>query len=165
MRYELAQFAEFDSARFQKLVLVLSAKPRGQEGISNAAISAVHPDYYNHVVEINKIDNQIVEHRKAKDIGRTTKQNMDDYSAVVDRLAELSEMVTEKTPAFHQWQRRDKKHNRIWEIAIPTGLVFLGFFLFFLMELYWRHHPVASPNAAPSVSVSPTPLTSPTSSP
>jgi hypothetical protein len=135
------------------------------EGISNEAISAVYPDYFEHVAEINKIDSQIVEHRKAKDIGRTTMQNMDEYSAVVDRLAELSDIVTEKTPAFHEWQRRDKKHKLIWLISVPAGLVLLGFVLFFLMDLYWRRHPVSPPPSVPAISASPVPMASPSASP
>jgi hypothetical protein len=139
------------------------------QGISNEAISAVHPDYYKHVVEINKIDSQIVEHRKAKDIGRTTMQNMDDYSAVVDRLAELSDIVTEKTPVFHQWQRRNKKNKIIWAIAVPAGLILLSLLLFFFKDLYWRRHPERENQSGvlstPAISASPVPMTSPTASP
>ncbi|HEV3244559.1 MAG TPA: hypothetical protein VGZ31_09120 [Chthoniobacterales bacterium] len=140
------------------------------EGISNEAISAVYPNYYDHVVEINQIDLQIVEHRKRKDIGKTTMQNMDDYSAVVDRLAELSDLVTGKTPAFHQWQRRHRKTKIIWAIAIPAAFIVLSFVLFFLKDLYWRHHPTELEKQSgtvpvPSVSASPLPAISPTASP
>jgi len=140
---------------------------QAMDGISNEAISAVHPDYYTHVVEINRIDSQIVEHRKAKDIGRTTMQNMDEYSAVVDRLAELSDIVTGKTPAFHEWQRRNKKNKVIWAIAVPTGLVVLSFLLFFLMDLYWRYHPGPEKQrsvplqSVPGISAAPQPTASP----
>jgi hypothetical protein len=133
------------------------------QNISNEAISAVYPEYYDHVVELNRIDEQIVEHRKNKDIGRTTMQNMDDYSAVVDRISVISGIVTGKVPAFHEWQRRDLKRFRVRQVLLPLGFLItaaaLAILLNFLKDMYWRKQPpVSSP---PSQSASPQPTISP----
>jgi hypothetical protein len=133
-------------------------------GISNDAISAVYPKYFDHLIEIDELDKKLVEHRNAKDEQRTKMSNLDDYCASIERLDELSKTVIGKTPAFQDWQKRNRRRTAIWVIAVPTGLILLSFVLFFLKDSYWRYHPVA-PTPAPASSASPVPMTSPTASP
>ena len=132
-------------------------------GISNEAISAVYPEYFDHLIEINELDEKLAEHRNAKDERRTKMSNLDNYCATIERLDELSKTIIGKTPAFQDWQRRNRRKAVIWLIGVPIGCVLLSVLLLFLKDWYWRSHPVA-PTSVPSISASPA-VTSPTASP
>jgi hypothetical protein len=133
-------------------------------GISSDAISAVYPEYFQkHLAEINALDQKLVEHRGAKDEQRTKAPELDEYCASIERLYELSNDITNKIPAFRDWQRRDRRRKLIWVVCIPVALLLASVSLFFLKDLYWRHHPALP--TIPVISASPSPTTTPSASP
>jgi len=91
------------------------------DGLSNEAIQAVHPQYYDHLVEIEKIEQQIVTHRQQKDVGDRTLENMDAYKNQVEKLYGYLRECQSRANALWEWQRRDGK--RIWKEKVVLGLM------------------------------------------
>lgn len=104
---------------------------RAVEGFSNEALIAVYSEYFDHVVEMDKLDEQITAHRASKDVSRSTLQVLDEYSTSVARMAEISRGAVARVPAFQEWERRNAK-KKLWEriekIVIPliVSLVTFG---------------------------------------
>lgn len=94
--------------------IAISCKIRladAMKGVSNEAITAVYPKYYEDIIVVDQVDRQIAEMRNNKDIGRGTLQNMEAYSVAVDRLHELTMGCLSKVPAFKDWHRRNEKSD------------------------------------------------------
>jgi len=110
--------------------LAVSCKLRISElmqGICNEAIHDAFPDYYNHVVEIDRIDQRIAEHRNAKDVGddHTTK-NLDDYLNEVSRLCEMAKECQAHLPAMLDWQKRDWRQKLREKLFWPLLICLIG---------------------------------------
>ena len=74
---------------------------KAMKGISNDAIAAVHPGYYEKdLPEIYSLESKIAEHRNRKDEQGRTMQDLDDYCATVDSINEISTAIISKVPAF-----------------------------------------------------------------
>lgn len=122
--------------------------------ISNEAISAVYPDYWKHVVEMNQLDQKIALHRENKDEQRRKFEDLDEYCASIERVYELTNCVTEKIPAFQDWQRRNRRKNVIWAISVPVAFLLLSALLGLLIQLYFKNRvtPTTSPTHPSSLS-------------
>lgn len=131
-------------------------------GLSNDAIAAVHPDYYEKdLPEIYALEEKIAEHRDKKDEQNRTMQDLDDYCATVDRINEISTVIISKVPAFKQWQRRNSKSNLVWKIALPILLIVVSVILTRVVTR-WSDHSSPRPN---HTNMSPTPTATPSPSP
>lgn len=125
-------------------------------GIPPEAITAVYPQYYQCVTEMNDIDQNIVAHRNAKDERRTSIAELDDYCASIERLHQLSQDIVAQVPNFQDWKRRQRRSNLLKLMALPliVGLI-LGASNF-AGQAYWRHvDKVEKANALASPSPSP----------
>ena len=135
------------------------------EGISNEAITAVCPDYWQRIVELDEIDEQIASHRRNKDERRSTIENLDTYCLSIERLHELAKAITVHVPNFQEWERRQRGKARRTLIILPivTGVI-IGIVLFLLglaKDAYLKSSalsrsvatptPTASSSASPSV--------------
>lgn len=106
-------------------------------GLSNDAIAAVHPKYYeNDLPEIYALEKKIAEHRNKKDEQNRTMQDLDDYCATVDRVNEISTVIIAKVPAFKQWQRRNAMSNLVWKIVVPIVLIIVSI-IFTRVAMKW----------------------------
>lgn len=116
-------------------------------GVSNDAIVAVYKEYYNLVSEVDAIDAKIAEHRKTKDVQRSTMDDLDAYCNDVDRLAHLSREVTQRIPGFAEWKRRNRRKTWLYVIAFPLGIALAGA-IFKLGGDYYLNKAKAQPQAA-----------------
>lgn len=133
-------------------------------GISNEAISAVYPDYWKHLIEMNNLDRTIATHRENKDEQRRKFEDLDEYCASIERVYELTNCVTEKTPAFQDWEKRNRRKNLIWAISVPVIFLLLAAFFGFLIQLYFKGRVTPTTSPAPVSSLS-SPAVSPGPSP
>ncbi|MGA2662612.1 MAG: hypothetical protein ABSH34_34465 [Verrucomicrobiota bacterium] len=78
-------------------------------GISNEAISAVYPTYWEKVVEFDKLDEEVTKHRNAKDIGSNTLSHLESYSAVVDGLHATAQEIRQHIKHLRDWDARNKE--------------------------------------------------------
>lgn len=132
------------------------------EGISNEAIAAVYPDYHKHVlVDVNKIEERIAEHRKLKDERRTKMHDLDDYCVTIDRLYEHSNNIIERIPSFQDWQRRHRRKVIFWSVITPALLIFLSVTLFTLRDHIFPPRTQNGPTPSETVTPSPSPTMSP----
>ena len=81
-------------------------------GVSNEAILAVYPAYWERVVEFDQLDEQVTAHRNGKDIGRSTMEHLESYSAVVDHLHSISQEIRQHVRQFREWDTRNKEKTK-----------------------------------------------------
>lgn len=105
--------------------LAVSCKFRikeAMEGISIDAIRAVYPDYYTHLVEVERIDRVIADRRNAKDIGGDSLQNLAAYHDEVEKLCSFVKDCQSRTRALWDWQERDSKSKLKEKLFWPLVL-------------------------------------------
>lgn len=81
-------------------------------GVSNEAISAVYPAYWEKVLEFDQLDEQVTTHRNGKDIGRSTMDHLESYSAVVDHLHSISQEIRQHVRHIREWDTRNKEKTK-----------------------------------------------------
>lgn len=79
------------------------------DGISNDAISAVYPEYWQKIPEFEVLDQKIAEHRNSKDVDDNTLAHLESYSALMERLYSLTQEFRQRIPQLLDWQKRNKK--------------------------------------------------------
>lgn len=103
--------------------LAISSKIRIHEAmkdVSNEAIDAVYPDYYEHLTEVERIDLEIAERRNNKDVGDTTLDNLNAYQAEVERLCKLVTDCRSKARAMREWMKRDIRTQILSKVLWPA---------------------------------------------
>lgn len=81
-------------------------------GVSNEAISAVFPAYWEKIVEFDQLDEQVTAHRNGKDIGSNTMKHLESYSVVVDHLHSISQEIRQHVRHFREWDTRNKEKTK-----------------------------------------------------
>ena len=116
--------------------LAISCKIRIAEamtGVSNEAISAVYPEYYDHLTEIERIDLEIADRRNEKDVGDPTLDNLNAYQVEVERLCKLVVQCRAKAKPVREWDKRDARsqvRNKVlWPALGAVGGAALGYYI------------------------------------
>jgi hypothetical protein len=119
---------------------------KGMFGVSNDAIAAVYPEYYTEISrEMTALQMQIAGFRAAKDVHKSTFDDLDAYCTAVERLAELTNQVLSRVPAFKSWQKRDRASAWIKNLFYPAVLIVVTF----LITKACGDHPSVPPDKAP----------------
>ena len=76
------------------------------QDIPTGAFTAVYPEYWKDILKFDKIDEEIIERRNSKDIGRDTLENLEKYERLVEELYTIHHAALMAIPALEDWARR-----------------------------------------------------------
>lgn len=109
------------------------------DGVSNEAIGAVFPKYWENVREFDTLQEKIADHRNAKDVGELTKDNPEEYFTLIEKLCALTQEVRASAGQMHEWEARHRKGEfkknsgilktealKYFLFTVVGGLLFLG---------------------------------------
>lgn len=98
---------------------------RAMDKISNEAIDAVFPEYYEHASDVDLLNSKIANHRNDKDVADDSLQNLESYATDAAKVAEFCKNCLAKVPHMIRWDKKKRWGNFLEKVvlALVIGIV------------------------------------------